>query len=78
MKFENRLADIDRLHEEIRGFRPLGKKALVQDGYPVTIIPPVVRPDYIEALEASNTGDNRPFVNLISNISGIICGSLRH
>ena len=30
MKFENRLADVDRLQEEIRQLRPLGKKALVQ------------------------------------------------
>ncbi|HEX9874186.1 MAG TPA: Fic family protein [Deferrimonas sp.] len=51
-----------------RTARLLMNLALVQDGYPVTIIPPVLRPDYIEALKASNTGDNRPFVNLISNM----------
>jgi hypothetical protein len=42
--------------------------ALVQDGFPITIIPPIVRPDYIDALKASNAGDNRPFVNLVSNM----------
>lgn len=40
--------------------------ALLQEGYPVTIIPPVLRGDYIEALKASNRGDNKPFINFIS------------
>ena len=30
MRFDNRLADVDRLQEEIRQLRPLGKKALAQ------------------------------------------------
>lgn len=51
-----------------RTARLLMNLALIQDGFPVTIIPPVVRPAYIEALKASNAGDNRPFVNLVSNM----------
>jgi hypothetical protein len=41
---------------------------LIQDGYPVTIIPPVIRPTYINALKASNDGNNQPFINLVSNM----------
>lgn len=51
-----------------RTARLLMNLALMQDGFPVTIIPPVVRPAYIEALKASNAGDNRPFINLVSNM----------
>jgi len=51
-----------------RTARLLMNLALVQDGFPITIIPPVVRPAYIEALKYSNGGDNTPFVNLISNM----------
>ncbi len=51
-----------------RTARLLMNLALVQDGYPVTIIPPVVRSNYIEALKSSNAGDSQPFVNLISNM----------
>lgn len=40
--------------------------ALLQEGYPITIIPPVLRGDYIDALKASNRGDNKPFINFIS------------
>ncbi len=42
--------------------------ALMQASYPVTIIPPGVRGDYIAALQASNKGDNEPFINLLSNM----------
>jgi Fic family protein len=51
-----------------RTARLLMNLSLLQDGFPITIIPPVVRPDYIETLKASNSGDNRPFVNLISSM----------
>ncbi|MFO7983543.1 MAG: Fic family protein [Desulfuromonadales bacterium] len=51
-----------------RTARLLMNLALLQDGFPITIIPPVVRPAYIEALKASNAGDSRPFVNLVSNM----------
>jgi Fic family protein len=51
-----------------RTARLLMNLALLQAGYPITIIPPVVRSDYIEALKASNSGDHRPFINLLSSM----------
>lgn len=49
-----------------RTARLLMNLALLQAGYPITIIPPIIRGDYIAALRGSNKGDNNPFVNLIS------------
>jgi Fic family protein len=51
-----------------RTARLLMNLALMQAGYPITIIPPVVRGDYIAALQASNRGDDEPFINLLSNM----------
>lgn len=51
-----------------RTTRLLMNLALMQAGYPITIIPPVVRGDYIAALQASNSGNNEPFINLLSNM----------
>jgi Fic family protein len=51
-----------------RTARLLMNLSLIQDGYPVAIIPPVLRPTYIDALKASNQGDNQPFINLASNM----------
>jgi Fic family protein len=48
--------------------------ALLQAGYPITIIPPILRGDYIDALKASNRGDHQQFVNLLSNM---VCESQR-
>lgn len=48
--------------------RLLMNLALLQAGYPIAIIPPVVRPDYIEALKISNSGDDQPFIRLLSNM----------
>ena len=49
-----------------RTARLLMNLALLQAGYPITIIPPIIRSDYISALRESNKGDNQPFVNFIS------------
>lgn len=49
-----------------RTARLLMNLALLQSGYPVTIIPPVLRADYIAALQASNKGDKTPFINFIT------------
>lgn len=49
-----------------RTARLLMNLALLQSGYPITIIPPIIRGDYISALRDSNKGDNKPFINLIS------------
>ena len=49
-----------------RAARLLMNLALLQSGYPITIIPPIIRGDYISALRDSNKGNNQPFVNFIS------------
>lgn len=51
-----------------RTARLLMNLALMQAGYPVTLIPPVLRGEYLAALQASNAGDNQPFINLLSNM----------
>ncbi len=42
--------------------------ALLQTGYNITIIPPVVRADYIRGLQASNHNEFQPFINFISEM----------
>lgn len=42
--------------------RLLMNLALLQSGFPITIIPPVIRGDYISALVDSNKGNNQPFI----------------
>ncbi len=51
-----------------RTARLLMNLALMQAGYPITIIPPLVRGEYISTLQASNNDDNQPFINLLSNM----------
>lgn len=46
--------------------RLLMNLVLLQEGYPITIIPPVVRADYISALVQANKGSKTPFFNFIS------------
>jgi len=48
-----------------RTARLLMNLALLQAGYVITIIPPVLRREYLDSLKASNRGDNKPFVNLM-------------
>ena len=49
-----------------RTARLLMNLALLQEGYPITIIPPIIRGDYISALRDSNKGNNKPFIDFIS------------
>lgn len=49
-----------------RTARLLMNLALLQRGFPITIIPPVIRNDYMEAVRKGNAGDVTPFINLIS------------
>jgi Fic family protein len=49
-----------------RTARLLMNLALLQSGFPITIIPPVLRADYISALRESNRGNNELFLNFIS------------
>ncbi len=41
---------------------------LLQHGYPITSIPPILRSEYINALEASHHGNDTPFLNLITKV----------
>ncbi len=68
------------VHKEFVGIHPfidgngriarlLMNLCLLQEGYPVTIIPPIMRVDYINSLEIAHTkGDSKPFINFISHI----------
>jgi Fic family protein len=51
-----------------RTARLLMNLALLQQGYPVTIIPPVLRSEYLSAVRESNTGNIAPFLDLLSNM----------
>lgn len=69
-----------RLHEKLVSIHPfvdgngrtarlLMNLALLQAGYNITIIPPIVRNDYIDALkDAQLNNDIKPFVNFISEM----------
>lgn len=41
---------------------------LLQSGYNIIVIPPVVRADYISALQETNNGNNTDFINFISEM----------
>lgn len=51
-----------------RTARLLMNLALLQAGYPVTIIPPVLRSEYLSAVRQGNSGNSVPFVMLLSNM----------
>ena len=52
-----------------RAARLLMNLALLQAGYNITIIPPIVRNDYIEALQEAQINNNKePFINFISEM----------
>jgi len=51
-----------------RAARLLMNLAIMQAGYPTTIIPPIVRADYIEAIRKANRGDEQMFINFISSM----------
>lgn len=42
--------------------------ALLQDGYPVAIIPPILRRDYLDTLNKTHKGDDRPFIQFITGV----------
>lgn len=48
--------------------RLLMNLALLQSGYNIVVIPPVVRADYISALQKTNNGNNDDFINFISEM----------
>jgi Fic family protein len=67
------------LHERIATIHPFidgnGRTArlvmnlsLLQNGYPIIIIPPILRNDYIASIRLANIGNTDPFFDFISNI----------
>ena len=48
--------------------RLLMNLALLQSGYNIVVIPPIVRADYISALQKTNNGNNTDFINFISEM----------
>jgi len=42
--------------------------SLMQSGFPITIIPPTLRADYLDAVKAGNREDFASFVIFISNM----------
>lgn len=51
-----------------RAARLLMNLALLQAGYPPAIIPPILRRDYLDTLNKTHKGDDRPFINFISGV----------
>jgi len=68
-----------KLHERIATIHPFidgnGRTArlvmnlsLLQNGYPIIIIPPILRNDYLASIRLANTENTEPFFNFISYI----------
>lgn len=51
-----------------RAARLLMNLALLQAGYPVAIIPPVLRRDYLDTLNRTHKGDDGPFISFIAGV----------
>ena len=51
-----------------RAGRLLMNLALLQAGYPMAIIPPILRRDYLDTLNKTHKGDDRPFINFIAGV----------
>ncbi|MBU1183697.1 MAG: hypothetical protein KJ663_00775, partial [Proteobacteria bacterium] len=41
---------------------------LLQAGYPIAVIPPVLRREYLNSLNMIHRGNQRPFINLIAGV----------
>lgn len=48
--------------------RLLMNLALLQAGYPVAIVPPILRREYLDTLNKTHKSDNRPFINFIAGV----------
>ena len=42
--------------------------ALLQAGYPIAVIPSVLRREYLDTLNGTNKGDLKPFNNFIAGV----------
>jgi Fic family protein len=51
-----------------RAGRLLMNLALLQTGYPMAIIPPILRRDYLVTLNKTHQGDNPPFIKFITGV----------
>ena len=51
-----------------RAARLLMNLALIQAGYPLAIIPPVLRREYLDTLNRTHKGDDGPFINFIAGV----------
>lgn len=51
-----------------RAARLLMNLALLQSGYPLAIIPPVLRREYLDALNKTHKDNDRPFINFITEV----------
>lgn len=51
-----------------RAARLLMNLALLQAGYSVAIIPPILRRNYLDTLNRTHKGDNGPFINFIAEV----------
>jgi Fic family protein len=51
-----------------RAARLLMNLALLQAGYPISIIPPILRREYLNTLDMTHHGNDRPFTNFIAGV----------
>lgn len=51
-----------------RAARLLMNLALLQAGYPVAIIPPILRREYLDTLNKTHKGDDKPFIGFIVGV----------
>ena len=51
-----------------RAARLIMNLALLQAGYPPAIIPPILRRDYLDTLDRTHKGEDRPFLNFIAGV----------
>jgi len=48
--------------------RLLMNLALIQSGYPIAIIPPILRKEYLETLDKTHRGEDLPFIDFIIGV----------
>ena len=51
-----------------RAARLLMNLALLRAGYPISIIPPILRREYLNTLDMTHRGNDRPFTNFIAGV----------
>lgn len=51
-----------------RAARLLMNLALLQAGYPVAVIPPILRRDYLDTLDRTHKSDNKTFIKFIADV----------